>query len=63
MAAEAQSLAHADFNGSSQGNVEDHSAHASGKVCKSCGQKIAAGQPARRRGESQWSHDVCPLTD
>ena len=40
---------------------EDHSAHAAGKTCKACGQMIEAEQTARRRGETEWAHDVCPV--
>ena len=32
-----------------------------GKICKSCGRPIEAEQPARRRGETDWAHDVCPV--
>lgn len=38
----------------------DHFAHAAGRICKKCDREIQAGQPARRRGESGWVHDVCP---
>jgi hypothetical protein len=27
----------------------------------SCGGAIGAGEPARRRGETDWAHDVCPV--
>jgi hypothetical protein len=40
---------------------EDHSAHAAGETCKACGQTIEAEQTARRRGETEWAHDVCPV--
>jgi hypothetical protein len=43
--------------------VGDHFAHADGRICKRCDRRIEAGQPARRRGESAWVHDVCPLVD
>jgi hypothetical protein len=35
-------------------------AHAAGRVCKTCGRTIEARQAARRRGEADWAHDVCP---
>jgi len=38
----------------------DHFAHAAGRICKRCDLVIEAGQPARRRGEVGWVHDVCP---
>ena len=64
MAAESQRLKDADFSEPGQDTGEDHSAHAAGKTCKSCGHTIGAGQPARRRGETGWVHDVCPnVTD
>lgn len=40
----------------------DLDAHAPGRFCKKCGQRIKADQVARRRGESGWVHDVCPPT-
>ena len=40
---------------------QDHAAHATGRICKRCGQPITAGQDARLRGESDWVHDVCPV--
>jgi hypothetical protein len=38
----------------------DHYAHASGRICTKCDRLIDALQPARRRGETGWVHDVCP---
>jgi len=38
----------------------DHSAHAAGQICRNCDRRIEAGQPARRRGDTGWAHDVCP---
>lgn len=35
-------------------------AHAPGKICKNCDRRIEACEVARRRGESDWVHDVCP---
>ena len=29
-------------------------------ICQACGRVIEPGQAARRRGESNWAHDVCP---
>lgn len=61
IASESRRIADADF---SQGNPhaeDDHFAHATGKTCKSCGRMIEAGQAARRRGETEWAHDVCPV--
>ena len=43
-----------------QPSGEDHFAHAPGRTCEACGQVIEPGQAARRRGESDWVHDVCP---
>jgi hypothetical protein len=60
IAMRSQQLADADFTGTRQDTGEDHSAHADGKTCASCGELIGAGQPARRRGDSDWVHDVCP---
>ena len=61
IAAESRKLADADYSQGDQPAEEDHSAHAAGKICKSCGHVIKAAQPARRRGETEWSHDVCPV--
>jgi hypothetical protein len=58
---ESDRLANADFSERDRHTGEDHSAHAAGKICKSCGRTIEAGQPARRRGETDWAHDVCPV--
>ena len=61
IAAESRRLADADFTEGDQQPGEDHFAHATGKTCKSCGHPIEAGQAARRRGETEWAHDVCPV--
>ncbi len=61
IAEESQRLAHADLSERDRHGGEDHSAHAAGKICKSCGRPIEAEQPARRRGETDWAHDVCPV--
>jgi hypothetical protein len=62
IAAEAQRLANTDFSEAPRQPVEDHFAHAPGKTCMICSQEIKAGQAARRRGEANWMHEVCPLT-
>jgi hypothetical protein len=53
---------HADLT-LTQRVADDHFAHAPGRICKKCDRLIAAGQPARRRGESGWVHDACQVTD
>lgn len=40
--------------------VEDHAAHATGRICQRCGHPITARQDARLTGKSDWIHDVCP---
>jgi hypothetical protein len=62
MAAEARSLANANLNEPGGDVGEDHSAHATGRTCVKCDGTIHKWQPARRRGETGWVHDVCPLT-
>jgi hypothetical protein len=61
MDAESKSLAHADYGEHDRASEEDHAAHAPGRTCKACGRTIEPGQNARRRGEADWVHDVCPL--
>ena len=61
VAGESDRLANADLSERDRHTEEDHFAHAAGKICKSCGRAIEAGQPARRRGETDWAHDVCPV--
>lgn len=61
IASESRQLADADLTQGEQHAEEDHFAHVTGKTCKSCGRPIEAGQPARRRGETEWAHDVCPV--
>jgi len=56
----ARGLAQAHFGERERDTGEDHCAHAAGAICESCGQAIEAEQPARRRGDSGWVHDVCP---
>jgi hypothetical protein len=60
MRAASRELASADFTEGSRQTGEDQAAHAPGRTCKTCGHVIEAGQDARRRGESDWAHDVCP---
>lgn len=57
--AEAISLEHKDFTPNESRASGDHFAHARGKVCAKCDRPIEAREPARRRGESGWVHDVC----
>jgi hypothetical protein len=40
---------------------EDHYAHAAGAICEKCDHMIEAAQIARRRGETGWVHDMCPV--
>ena len=60
IAPESRSLAHADCNERGRATGEDHFAHAPGRICKACGRTIEPGQDARRTGEADWAHDVCP---
>jgi hypothetical protein len=60
VAGESKRLEGQDFTDPDQGAGEDHFSHADGRTCVSCGGVIDAGQPARRRGETDWAHDVCP---
>jgi len=41
--------------------VEDHAAHAPGKVCELCNRVIEAGQDARLRVDGNWIHEACPI--
>lgn len=59
IAAKALSLEHQDFTPQEQ-VTGDHYAHAPGRICSKCDREIGAGQPARRRGDFSWVHDVCP---
>jgi hypothetical protein len=61
IASESRQLADADLTPGDQHAGEDHFAHVTGKTCKSCGRPIEAEQAARRRGETEWAHDVCPV--
>jgi hypothetical protein len=38
----------------------DHFSHAAGRICQNCDRRIEAREPARRKGENGWVHDVCP---
>ena len=58
--AESRTLADAKVKEDERPGGEDHFAHAPGRTCIACGQVIEPGQAARRRGESDWAHDVCP---
>jgi hypothetical protein len=59
-AMQSRQLADADFTEPARDTGEDHSAHAAGKTCAHCGEPIGARQPARRHGDTEWVHDVCP---
>lgn len=61
VAGEGERLATTDLSERDRHTGEDHSAHAAGQICKGCGRTIEAEQPARRRGETDWAHDVCPV--
>ena len=61
IAEESKRLAGSDFSERDRQTGEDHFAHAAGKICKSCGRTIEAQQAARRHGETDWVHDVCPV--
>jgi hypothetical protein len=58
---ESESLAHADFEEPDRNTGEDHFAHAAGKICANCGRTIERRHVARRHGETDWVHDVCPV--
>jgi hypothetical protein len=60
IAGESKRLSEAHFDEPDRQTSEDQFAHATGKICKTCGRAIEAEQPARRRGETDWAHDVCP---
>jgi hypothetical protein len=60
LSAQSASLAGANLDPGASNASGDHFAHASGKVCKTCHRPIEDNQPARRRGDTEWSHDVCP---
>ena len=58
---ESRKLADADLGEGNKHTGEDHFAHATGKICQACGRTIEDRQAARRRGETDWVHDVCPV--
>jgi hypothetical protein len=60
IASESQRGANAGPGKGDQHGGEDQFAHTTGKICKTCGQTIEPEQAARRRGETEWAHDVCP---
>jgi len=60
MAGESRMLADAEIKEHERPSGEDHLAHAPGRICEACEQVIEQRQAARRRGESEWVHDVCP---
>jgi hypothetical protein len=55
-----EQLAATDLSPDDRQATADLFAHAAGRVCKTCGRTIEARQAARRRGEADWAHDVCP---
>jgi hypothetical protein len=59
--AEVMGLERKDFTPTQDRAAGDHFAHAPGRTCLKCGRVIEAGQPARKRGESRWAHDACPV--
>jgi hypothetical protein len=58
--AEVMGLGHDDLTPAEMRTGGDHFAHAAGRICKKCDRPILADQPARKRGEASWAHDVCP---
>jgi hypothetical protein len=63
MAGESRMLADAEIKEHERPSGEDHFAHAPGRTCLVCGKVIEPRQAARRRGGSDWVHDVCPPQD
>lgn len=61
MVAESTALEHADFSERDRATGEDHFAHASGRICITCGSPIGPTQQARRRKADDWAHEVCPV--
>jgi len=45
----------------SKADVAANYAHATGEQCPRCGHPIEASQVARRVGDGDWVHDMCPL--
>jgi hypothetical protein len=54
-------LVGADYTEQDRATGEDHAAHAAGQFCKRCDRRIEAGQAARRRRETDWVHEECPI--
>lgn len=46
--------------GKTAGGPGDHFLHVAGRICMKCDRQIESRQPARRKGEDGWVHDVCP---
>ena len=53
-------LEHLDLTPNDRPAVADLFAHAAGGFCQKCDRPLEPLQPARRRGEFGWVHDVCP---
>lgn len=54
-------LEHMDTTPNESRTAGDNFAHAPGRICKKCDHPIEARQPARRKGETGWVHDACPV--
>jgi len=44
----------------SAAEMAEHYAHATGQQCPRCGRVIEADQIARKVGDGDWVHDMCP---
>jgi Domain of unknown function (DUF1707) len=55
-----RALAYTSYGDRDRVSGEDHYAHAPGHICSACGHTIEPWQYARRRGKTNWAHDVCP---
>ena len=62
-AAKAERLANIEFNEQDRPTGEDHALHVTGQICAKCGRMIEPEQAARRHGEAEWVHDLCPADD
>lgn len=51
---------HSSADGDSVGDGADHFSHTAGRICAKCDRRIEPREPARRKGEADWVHDVCP---
>lgn len=40
--------------------VEDHEAHAAGKLCAHCERELGADDEVRKTVTGEWVHDNCP---